>query len=206
MPLLATPKVPTSKVPVGSFVATCTGLIEDTIENSQYNPEVYRFYFDVVGKKDEEGNQMTTDAISSRAFSPKSKLWGWLEAFGLTPEVGKVMDLESVIGRQVMIVVKQHGEYTRVEELVPLPEGMGQPTPDIIDKFAAADGVTREQEVSSLSDALADAAELATIVDEAKKIGFSMKEITDVCQSEFNKPMKELDATERDRFRKALGV
>lgn len=127
MPLLATGKVTTSKMPVGSYLATCTAIIEDAIEKSEFNPEIYRFYFDVDGKKDEDGNQATTDAISSRTLSPKSKLWSWLESFGLRPEVGKVIDLEAVVGRKVMVVVKQHGDYTRVEELVPVPEGFQAP-------------------------------------------------------------------------------
>ena len=198
MPLLATAKVPTSKVPVGSFIATCTGIIEDSIENSQYNPEVYRFFFDVDGKKDDEGNQMTTDAISSRAFSPKSKLWSWLEAFGLTPEVGKVMDLEGVIGRKVMIVVKQHGEYTRVEELVPLPEGMGQP--------AAFDDVPFDDAKPTLKDALAEATELAKLVEAAKAVGYTMKEITDLSMGAYSKPPKDLTAEERTGLATSMGI
>ena len=203
MPLEVTAKMPTSKIPVGSYIATCTGIIEDAIPESQYNPDIYRFLFDVDGKKDDEGNQATTDAISSRALSPKSKLWDWLVAFGLNPQVGKTIDLEGVIGRKVMIVVEQNGEYTRVGKLVPLPEGMAQPAPAAIepDEVPWAD-----DKPTPLADALAEASALATIVDEAKKIGFSMKEIIDVAQSEFGKPPKDLTAEERDRFQKALGV
>lgn len=205
MPLEVTAKMPTSKIPVGSYIATCTGIIEDAIPESQYNPDIYRFLFDVDGKKDDEGNQATTDAISSRALSPKSKLWDWLVAFGLNPQVGKTIDLEGVIGRKVMIVVEQNGEYTRVGKLVPLPEGMAQPAPSTSsepDDVPWNEGGTKPP----LADALAEASALATIVDEAKKIGFSMKEIIDVAQSEFGKPPKDLTAEERDRFQKALGV
>ena len=195
MSLLATPKVPTSKIPVGSFIATCTGIIEDTIENSQYNPEVYRFYFDVDGKKDDEGNQATTDAISSRAFSPKSKLWGWLEAFGLQPEVGKVMDLESVVGRKVMIVVKQHGEYTRVEELVTPPEGMNSQHASTAN---VGDVPFDDAPKPALADELAEAAALASWFEEVKAIGYTTKEILDHCKAQYNGRLpKELTADER---------
>lgn len=193
MPLLATAKQPTSKVPVGSFVATCTAIIEDTLKNSKFNDEIYRLYFNVDGKTDEEGNQMTTDAVSSRAFSPKSKLWGWLEAFGLQPVVGKVMDLEAVVGRKVMIVVKQNGEYTRVDDLVPLPEGMAPPAPTRVDDIPF-------DHSTSLSDELrAKAAAIATttggpVVDEETASawwkarlgeGFERKNVIDLCKEMF---------------------
>ena len=198
VPLLATAKVTTSKIPVGSYIATCTGIIEDSIPESNFNPDIYRFYFDVDGKKDEEGNQATTDAISSRALSPKSKLWDWLVAFGLRPEVGKVIDLESVIGRKVMIVVEAHGEYTRVGKLVPLPEGMAQPAND--------DAPFDTEPKQPLADALAEAAALSEWFERVKAIGFTPKEILDHSVAMTGKTPKDLTPDEREQLSKSMGV
>lgn len=191
MPLLATAKVPTSKLEVGSYTVLCTGIIEDALPESKFNPEVYRLLFDVEGVKDEEGNQATTDAICSRTFSPKSKLWGWLVAFGLKPEVGKVMDLESVIGRRCMAVVEANGDYTRVGNLVPLPRG-SQPT--------NVDDVPFDTDAPPLADALHEAAALADWTEQLRGIGYSTKEIIDHAKAKTGKALRDLSAAERDEL------
>lgn len=184
MPLLATAKQPTSKLDAGTYTAICTGIMEDVLPNSTYTNDIYRFYFDVENLLDEEGNQATTDAISSRTLSPKSKLWGWLTAFGLKPEVGKVMDLEEVIGKRVMLVVtpSDNGEYNRVTNIVPLPKG-AQP---------------------ASADLLTEASALATWMDSVRSIGYTTKEIIDHCQAKYGRKPNELTAEERDELAKEL--
>lgn len=189
MPLLVTAKQPTSKLDAGTYTAVCTGIIEDTMPESKFTNDIYRFYFDVDDLLDEEGNQATTDAISSRTLSPKSKLWGWLIAFGLRPEVGKVIDIEEVVGKHVMLVVtpSDSGEYNRVSNIVPLPKGKAN---------GAAPG----------GDVLTEASALANWMDEIRAIGYTTKEIIDFCQSKFGRKPNELSASEREDIGKELAA
>lgn len=161
--------------------------MEDVLPNSTYTNDIYRFYFDVENVLDEEGNQATTDAISSRTLSPKSKLWGWLTAFGLHPEVGKVIDLEEVVGKRVMLVVtpSDNGEYNRVTNIVPLPKG-------------ATNGAT--------GDVLTEASALATWMEGIRQVGYTTKEIIDHCQGKFGRKPNELTAEERDELSKELSA
>ncbi len=78
------------------------------------------------------------------------------------------------------------------ESLMPVKAVKGQPVPaDIPPPWD--DGT---EEVKAL----------APIIEEARAIGFSMKEIIDVAQSEFGKKPDALSDEEIDRFQVALGV
>lgn len=100
------------------------------MENSQFdNPDIYRFFFNVHDMVDEDGEQATTDAICSRKLTPQSKLWRFLTAFGIKPEIGKTFELEDCIGKTVMAIVEPNkaGTYNNVASLAPLPRGAGAP-------------------------------------------------------------------------------
>ena len=125
MALYATAKEPAPQVEAGSYTVKCMDIKEDTIENSQFNPDVYRLSLETEDVLTQEGNPVRLDAICSRTLSPKSKLWRWLTAFGMTPEVGKRIDLEDVVERSALAIVinkeSEGGVFSRVDDIVPLP-------------------------------------------------------------------------------------
>lgn len=196
---------PTSKLDAGSYTVTCTAVAESVMENSQYdNPDIYRFYFDVHDMEDENGEQATTDAICSRKLTPSSKLWKFLTAFGLRPEIGKTFELEDCIGKTVMAVVEPNkaGTYNNVASLVPLPRG-AQSAP------SAAQEARQPVDVSDvpfdtaeppLADALHEAAALADWTEQLRTIGYSTKEIIDHAKAKKGKALRDLSAAERDEL------
>ena len=125
MALIATAKEPAPTIEAGSYVVRCMEIVEDEIENSSFNPHVYRLRLETEDKLTEEGNPVPLDAICSRTLSPKSKLWRWLVAFGLQPEIGKNIDLEDIVEKEALAIVilkeTETGVFSRVDDIVPLP-------------------------------------------------------------------------------------
>ena len=194
MPLLVTATQPTSKLDVGSYTVTCTGAVESVMENSQFdNPEIYRFYFDVHDMKDENGEQATTDAICSRKLSPSSKLWKFLTAFGMRPEIGKTFDLEECIGKTVVASVEPNkaGTFNNVAGLYPLPK-------------TSTNALSSTTNTPAVDDAPFDTESnpLNVWLDGMKAVGFNTKEIIDLCKSRFNKMPPALSDLERDLLSK----
>lgn len=173
------------------------------MENSQYdNPEIYRFYFDVHDMEDENGEQATTDAICSRKLTPSSKLWKFLTAFGQRPEIGKTFELEDCIGKTVMAVVEPNkaGTYNNVASLVPLPRGTTTnatpPTTNTVD----------EEDVPFDTEPPAESSPLNDWLTAMRNVGFSTKEIIDLCKSRFEKLPRELSDLQRDLLGKEYGI
>ena len=119
-----------SNVPPGTYQVRCMEVAADVLDNPQFGTgDVIRFDLEVVDKLGADGNPLTIDAIANDRLTPKSKLWGWLEAFGITPEINGDLDIEEVVGREALarIVQKEGSEFTRVDALIPLPTASKSP-------------------------------------------------------------------------------
>lgn len=116
-----------AKLDPDTYHVACIGVREDRIENDKFgHPEKVRFDLEVKGVIDPEtGLPAVIDAMCNKVLSPKSNLWRWCEAFGLKPELGKPLDLESARGCEVFAIVAQvesdAGAFSRVTDLMPMP-------------------------------------------------------------------------------------
>jgi hypothetical protein len=115
------------KLDPGTYPVVCMDVKEDRLDNSQFgNGDVIRFVLEVVDVLDENGEPVQLDAIANRKLTPKSKLWGWLEAFGLKVAVGAKVNIEDAVGREAFAIViekegSQGGSFARIESIVPAP-------------------------------------------------------------------------------------
>lgn len=112
----------------GTYHIRCMDAREDHLDNSQFGSgDVIRFDLEAVDMVMPDGNPVQLDAIANDRLTPKSKLWGWLEAFGLKVEVGSDIDIDDVVGREAYAVVvdkasEQGGVFSKVDNLIPLPK------------------------------------------------------------------------------------
>jgi hypothetical protein len=117
----------------GTYLVRCTGIIEAEIENSQYDPRIYRISLETADYFDEDGQPVKLDAIASRKLSPNSKMTRWLAAFNVPFIVGNRIDLEQIIGKSCMATIlnkqTERGEFSRVEELVAAPRSRAAASP-----------------------------------------------------------------------------
>lgn len=112
--------------PPGTYRVKCMDVRPDQLEPNpkfQTTGKVIRFDLEVVDQMGADGNPMTIDAIANDRLSPKSKLWSWLEAFGLKPSLDEDIDIEECIEREAMarVVAKPDSEFTKVDDLFALP-------------------------------------------------------------------------------------
>lgn len=132
MSLVRTAKESTvTTVPPGTYHVRCIEVRPDQLENPQFGDgAVIRFELEVVDQLAPDGSALVIDAIANDRLTPKSKLWGWLEAFGITPQINGDVDIEACVYREAMarIVKKPESEFTRVDELFPLPSNMAKPS------------------------------------------------------------------------------
>ena len=115
-----------TKLDPGTYTVRCMDIKEDKIENPQYGDgRVIRFILEVDDVLDENGDPVVLDPIANDKLTPKSKLWGWLEAFGLTLEIGKSVDCDKAIGQTAIALIGERtgkdgtGSFPSVESLVP---------------------------------------------------------------------------------------
>ena len=190
----------------GLYDITCVDVSEPFEEldfNGKKMISKVRIFFQVHGTDDGEGNEYVLDPKVNLKWSPggtypASTLFLYATAL-CGPQDGDIpFDTDNLKGKSARATIKtEAGKWPRISDLMAPKKGKAAPVDDT--PFDTDDK-------PPLKDALAEAAALAAIVDEAKAIGFSMKEITDVATSTFGKPPKDLTADEREQFRKALGV
>lgn len=182
----------------GTHTLKCISIENDEIESLR-EPAVWRFTFVCEDEFDPNGNPIEIDGIASRYLSPLSKAWGWCEALGMKLEVGKRHDLEGAVGGvalgKVIHKASANGaKYARLDELIPLPKGAA-PTPTPGDNDVPFDAEP-PAESSPLNDWLTA----------MRGVGFSTKEIIDLCKSRFEKLPRELSDLQRDLLGKEYGI
>lgn len=109
----------------GTYPVQVSEVIEDTIENPQFgNGDVVRIILLVDGVLQPDGEETHLDAIANMKLTPKSKLWGWVTAFGLELVVGSEFDTDALVGRSALARiendVKEDGStWPRVRDIFP---------------------------------------------------------------------------------------
>lgn len=118
----------------GTYPVTCIGVKEDTIPNPQFgNGDVIKFTIQFDTLEDDEGNLITRETMASDYLTPGSKLTSILMAFGVTAELGKVLDIDDCVGRQALATVGEKAKtvngqvktYDTIESIFPAPKLRG---------------------------------------------------------------------------------
>lgn len=116
------------KVEPGTYECECIEANQDTIENPQFGSgDVLRVKVRLPGVNNEDGDEVELDAMANLKLTPKSKLWGWIEAFGFKLAIGQDFDTEQLRGKRAYAVVGQReGQdgalWARIEDFVALPK------------------------------------------------------------------------------------
>lgn len=122
----------------GTYPVTCVGVKEDTIPNPQFgNGDVIKFTIQFDTLEDDEGNLITRETMASDYLTPGSKLTAILMAFGVTAELGKVLDIDDCVGRQALATVGEKAKtvngqvktYDTIESIFPAPKLRGSAAP-----------------------------------------------------------------------------
>jgi hypothetical protein len=119
---------------IGDYRATFTRYEED---EGMHGPMI-KWFFEL---DDEDYPGRTISGISSTAFNPMSKMYAWVQALmGRPIEDGEEIDLDDLVGRQVMIDVDhkqtERGTFERIAGLRPVRRKKKQqpePEPEVED-------------------------------------------------------------------------
>lgn len=113
----------------GTYEVKLLAMEEDFIEDSQYDPDVYRWTFEVVDTVDSDGKAIHMDPISSQKITPMSKFWSWAVALGGQPVIGQPFDTDVLVGKHAMAKVqaklKSDGTkgFPKIVDLMAMPKG-----------------------------------------------------------------------------------
>jgi hypothetical protein len=97
-------------VPEGPYVARLTNL--EPQSHAQWGDGI-RWSFEILEPAEHAG--ITVTAMSSTKVSPKSKIFSWVQSFGVSLQPGEEVDLESLIGKKVRVRVKNKTQTKNVE-------------------------------------------------------------------------------------------
>ena len=166
MPVIKAEQGGSVKLEPGTYVVTVDSIAEDYIKNPQFGDgHTLKFKFTVEDTVDEKGEQVYLSASASYKLSPKSKLWGWVEAFGFELEVGQEFDTDELVGMSCQALVsrtkKDDGsEWSEISSLFPLgkqhnaprpvAKASGEPDYDAFWKQVTAMGMTKSDVISHL--------------------------------------------------------
>jgi hypothetical protein len=121
-------------LPVGEYLAQITDYEETT---GNFGPQ-FKFRFEIVKPKAHAGKALSAWCSQKlTSGSKKSKLWGWVEsAFNRPIEVGEQVDLDDLVGRQVVLVVitdtKDDGsEYNTISSIKAYKSQEPMPKPSL---------------------------------------------------------------------------
>lgn len=101
-------------------------------EDEGIHGEMIKWFFDC---EDEDYPGRTISGISSTAFNPMSKMYAWVGALmGRPIEDGEEIDLDSLVGREVMIDVDhkqtERGTFERIAGLRPVRKKKAKKAPE----------------------------------------------------------------------------
>jgi len=116
----------------GTYLLEVTTIEETTFEDSKYKKgpqKSAKFTFVLPDVTNEDGENVTLAATASaEKLTPKTKLWGWVEALtGEQLEPGQTVNLDGLVGcRALGLINNETGEdgakWARVKSLMPLPK------------------------------------------------------------------------------------
>jgi hypothetical protein len=127
-----------SMIEDGTYEVVCVSVVEDYLENSQYDPNVIRFGFGLVPELlKQDGTEFVLDPIASHKLSPQSKLWSWCVALGTQPVIGQSLDTDVLIGKHAMArveaAVRPDGTkgFPKVVDLMAMPRRVVRMVPPV---------------------------------------------------------------------------
>jgi hypothetical protein len=120
-------------------------------EDEGIHGAMVKWFFDL---QDEDYQGRSISGISSTAFNPMSKMWAWVQALlGRPIEDGEEIDLDDLIGREVMIDVDhkqtERGTFEKIAGLRPVRRKKKRPEPEPVEE----EDEEEEDEDSDLSEA-----------------------------------------------------
>ncbi len=116
------------ELPDGTYEVECTEAQDDEID-SQFSDgpsDIVRLFVQIVDHVNVDGGPIILDPIANFKLTPKSKLWGWFQAFGLDPQIGKEIDTEDMVGKRALALVQNKitdagSKWPKVVNFMPLP-------------------------------------------------------------------------------------
>lgn len=123
-----------NKVDPGTYSITCVRAYEDVLENPAFGTgDVVKLEIELDDVEDDgaPGELVKLTALANRKLSPSSKLWGWVEAFGFSLEIGQDFDLDWLEGRQAMALIGEKKRddgtvWSTIESIFPRPARKGR--------------------------------------------------------------------------------
>jgi len=122
----------------GLYDAVVSQVRTDQMTSSFGTNDVVRFTCKLDLVVDEGGDPVHLDAIANARLTPQTKLWAWLEALGLHPEVDFDIDIEQAVGKACVLsivdAVREGTTFSRVDAMYPpkrqqlAAEGLVTPT------------------------------------------------------------------------------
>jgi len=133
MPILTPKQSGGVRVEPGIYAVTCVGATEDFIEGSRFGDgAILRIDLELEGETDSSGQPVIVDGIANLTLSPKSKLWGWVKAFGFELEFGTPFNTDDLIGARAQAVIVDKPStsdpnlvFSAIDQIVPLPRAKG---------------------------------------------------------------------------------
>ena len=119
-------------VEIGDYRAKFTRYEED----EGIHGAMVKWFFDL---QDEEYEGRSISGISSTSFNPMSKMWAWVQALlGRPIEDGEEIDLDELIGREVMIdvdhKVTERGTFEKIAGLRPVRRKKKKKEPEPVEE------------------------------------------------------------------------
>lgn len=114
MPLHVQYTAPEEAVEPGIYMVRVDAIGE--LPNSRYEGTL-RWTFTIVDNRVPQYYNKTIYGMTSSKPSPRSKLFAWLRAFGITMDLGQTFDLELLIGKQVIANVENSTSMTNGHEV-----------------------------------------------------------------------------------------
>jgi hypothetical protein len=186
----------------GMYNLTCTD-VSDPFEEMDFNGQKkikkVRIFIQVHGTDDGEGGEVTLDPKVNLKWSsggdyPPSTLYLYATAL-CGPQDGDIpFDTDNLKGKSCQGMIKtEAGKWPRIEpkSLLPLKKGKGI---DFSKLPIASNAAKVESDDVPFE---TDASPLNAWLDAMKGVGFSTKEIIDLCKSRFEKMPKDLSDLER---------
>ncbi len=108
------------------YEVVCLSVIEKHLETADEfgKSDKLDFKIELVGEVDEDGEPVTLDPRCNRAWSERSTLFKWAQAFGLDPDPLQPIDTDRFVGLHVRadIRTESEGKWPKVVAFSPLPK------------------------------------------------------------------------------------
>jgi len=148
--------IETRSVPEGTYIAVLKAIKEGNITFKGEERPIFRWFFTILDRKfeNEDGSveYATVEGLTSQTVTTRSKAYKWFSRLtGYQPKVGEEIELEEAIGSIAQVVVKNKKSasgriYSRVEDVVALPEGMKKYAEQLKAEWIREEGIEEEEE------------------------------------------------------------